>query len=181
MKTTWNIDSSHSGVHFTVRHMVVSRVRGRFASYSGAITLDESDLAGSSVDVTIDATSIDTGVADRDKHLRSADFFDVERFPALRFKSSRVETLDGERLRVHGELTIRDVTRQIVLDAELGGRAKDPWGNERVGFVAKAAIDRKDFGLTWNQALEAGGILVGDKVEIDLDVQAIRAAAQSAA
>ena len=181
MKTTWNIDASHSGIHFTVRHMVVSKVRGRFANYTGAITLDEGDVTASSVDVTIDAASIDTGVADRDKHLRSGDFFDVEKFPALRFKSNRVEKLGDDKLRVHGELAIRDVVRQVVLDAELGGRAKDPWGNERVGFTAKTSIDRKDYGLNWNQVLEAGGILVGDKIEIDLDVEAIRAAAQSAA
>src|SRR5262249_6504936 len=128
-----------------------------------------------------DASSIDTGVADRDTHLRSPDFFDVEKFPELRFRSKRIEQIDDARYRVVGDLTIRDVTREVSLDVQYGGRAKDPWGNERVGFVAKTSVDRKDFGLTWNQVLEAGGILVGDRVDIDIDVEAVRAAAHNAA
>lgn len=177
----WNIDTAHTAIGFAVRHMVVSKVRGRFAKYSGAITLDEADPTRSSVDVRIDASSIDTGVADRDTHLRSADFFDVERFPELRFQSTKIEKVGDDRYRLVGALTIRDVTREIALDVEYGGRGKDPWGNERIGFVAKASLDRKDFGLTWNQVLEAGGILVGDRVEIDVDVQGVRAAVHSAA
>jgi polyisoprenoid-binding protein YceI len=179
--TNWNLDTAHSGINFSIRHMVVSKVRGRFAKYSGAIRLDEGDLTRSTVSVTIDASSIDTGVADRDTHLRSADFFDAEKFPELRFASKRVEKVGEGRYRVVGDLTIRDVTREIALDAEYGGRGKDPWGNERVGFSAKASLDRKEFGLTWNQVLETGGILVGDKVDIELEVQGVRAAAQSAA
>ncbi len=177
----WNLDLAHSNLGFSVRHMVVSKVRGRFAKYSGAIHLDDDDLTRSVADVTIDAASIDTGVEQRDNHLRSADFFDVERFPELRFQTKRIEALGEERYRVVGDLTIRDATREVALDVEYGGRGKDPWGNERVGFVARGSLDRKDFGLGWNQVLEAGGVLVGDRVEIDIDIEAVRAAAQSAA
>ena len=177
----WNIDTTHSGINFSIRHMVVAKVRGRFAKYSGAIALDEGDFTRSVVEATIDAASIDTGTAQRDTHLRSPDFFDVDRFPEIRFKSTRIEKLNDERYRVVGDLTIRDVTREIALEAEYGGRATDPWGNERVGFVAKASVDRKDFGLRWNQALEAGGVLVGDRVDIELEVQGVRAAVAKAA
>ena len=179
--TKWNIDPAHSGLNFSVRHMVVSKVRGRFAKFSGALSVDEEDVTRSVVEATIDAGSIDTGTPERDAHLRSPDFFDVEKFPELRFRSTRIEKLGDDRYRVIGELTIRDVAREVSLDVESGGRAKDPWGNERVGFVAKAALDRKDFGLGWNQVLEAGGVLVGDRVDIELDVQGVRAAATQAA
>ena len=181
MNSTWNIDAAHTGIHFAVRHMVVSKVRGRFGKYTGTIRLDEGDITRGAVEVAIEASSIDTGVADRDAHLRSADFFDVEKFPELRFRSTRLERVDDTHFRVLGNLSIRDVTREVALDVEYGGQGKDPWGNERLGFVAKTSIDRKDFGLTWNQALETGGILVGDRIDIDLDVQAVRVAAQSAA
>jgi polyisoprenoid-binding protein YceI len=178
---TWNIDAAHSGINFSIRHMVVSKVRGRFTKFSGTLRLDDGDLTRSSVEATIDAASVDTGTAQRDTHLRSPDFFDVERFPELRFRSTRIEKLDSDRYRVVGELTIRDVTREVTLDAEYAGRGKDPWGNERVAFAAKAALDRKDFGLGWNQVLEAGGVLVGDRVEIELDLQVVNAAASQAA
>jgi polyisoprenoid-binding protein YceI len=173
----WNIDLAHSGIGFSIRHMVVSKVRGRFGKFTGSIRLDDDDLARSSVEVTIDASSIDTGTPQRDAHLKAADFFDVEAFPELRFRSTRIEKLDEARYRVIGDLTIRDATREVPLEVEYGGRGKDPWGNERIGFVAKATLDRKDFGLKWNQVLEAGGFLVGDRVDIDLDVQAVKAAA----
>lgn len=176
----WNIDPVHSGINFSVRHMLVSKVRGNFAKYGGAIELDD-DLTRSVVEVTIDAASLDTGVPDRDTHLRSADFLDVERFPTLRFRSKRIEKLADGRYRVVGDLTIRDVTREVPLDVEYGGQAKDPWGNQRVGFLAKVSVDRKDFGLRWNQALETGGVLVGDRVDIELDVQAVKGAAVEAA
>jgi polyisoprenoid-binding protein YceI len=178
---TWNIDPSHSDVHFSIRHMVVSKVRGRFTKVSGSLELDENDLTRSAVEATIDASSIDTGTEKRDAHLRSPDFFDVENFPELRFRSKRIEKVDGDRYRVVGDLTIHGVTRELAFDVEYGGRAKDPWGNERVGFVATASLDRKDYGLGWNQVLEAGGVLVGDRVEIELDVQAVKAAAEKAA
>ena len=178
---TWNIDPAHSGIHFSIRHMVVSKVRGRFTAYAGSVALDEADVTRSVVEATVDASSIDTGTPQRDQHLRSADFFDVEKFPQLRFRSTRIEKVDDGRYRVTGELTIRDVTREVSLDVEYGGRAKDPWGNERVAFGAKTSVDRKDFGLAWNQVLEAGGVLVGDRVDIELEVQAVRAAAVKAA
>jgi polyisoprenoid-binding protein YceI len=177
----WNIDLTHSGINFSVRHMMLSKVRGRFAKFNGTLNLEDGDFTHSVVEATIDAASIDTGTPDRDTHLRSADFFDVEKFPELRFKSTRIEKLGDDRYRVTGDLTIRDATREVSLDVEAGGQAKDPWGNERVGFFAKTALDRKDFGLGWNAVLEAGGVLVGDRVEIELEVQAVRAAAEKAA
>ena len=180
MTTTWNIDPTHSTIGFSIRHMVFSKVRGRFLKFTGAIQLDD-DPTKSWAETTIDAGTIDTGTAQRDNHVRSADFLDVEKFPELRFRSSRVEDLGAGRLRVIGDLTIRDTTREIAVDVEAAGRGMDPWGNERIGFVAKTSIERKDFGLTWNQLLEAGGVLVGDRVEIELDVQAVNTAARDAA
>ncbi len=179
--SNWSLDTVHSGINFSVRHMVVSKVRGRFAKFTGNVALDEGDLTRSTVEATIDASSIDTGTAQRDEHLKSADFFDVEHFPQIRFRSTGIEKLGTERYRLTGELTIRDVSREIALDVEYGGRGKDPWGNERVGFTAKTALDRKDFGLKWNQALETGGVLVSDRVEIELELQAVRAAVAVAA
>jgi polyisoprenoid-binding protein YceI len=177
----WNIDTTHSSVTFAVRHMLFAKVRGRFASWSGKVELDSDDLTRSRAVVEIDAASIDTGVADRDQHLRSPDFFDVAQFPELRFESTRMEHAGGNRYTLHGKLTIRDVTRDVALDVEYGGQAKDPWGNQRAAFSATTSIDRREFGLTWNQALETGGVLVGEKVEIELEVQAVEAAAQKAA
>lgn len=179
--STWNVDAAHSGIHFSVRHMVFAKVRGRFGTLRGAVALDPQDLTRASVEAEIDAGSIDTGVADRDKHLRSPDFLDVERFPVLRFQSTQVEKAGGDRYRVHGNLTIRDVTREVVLDAEYSGQAKDPWGNQRVAFTAKTSIERGDFGLQWNQILETGGVLVGERIDIELEVQAVQAAASNAA
>jgi polyisoprenoid-binding protein YceI len=176
----WNIDAAHSGVHFSIRHLV-SKVRGRFAKLSGTLHVDEGDLTRSTAEAIIDVASIDTGTAQRDTHLRSPDFFDVERFPEIRFRSARVEKVGDDRYRVVGQLTIRDVTREVSLDVEHGGRAKDPWGNERLGFIAKTSIDRKDFGLQWNQVLETGGVMVGDRVDIELELQAVRAPAAKVA
>ena len=129
----------------------------------------------------IEAASIDTGIADRDNHLRSADFLNVEQFPKLSFKSRRIEQIDSNDYRVHGELTIRDVTREVVLEAEYSGQAKDPWGNQRAAFSATTTINRKDFGLNWNQVLEAGGVLVGERIEVELDVQAVKDVGSQAA
>jgi polyisoprenoid-binding protein YceI len=181
MKTKWNIDSAHSGINFSIRHMVVSKVRGRFGKFAGNLDLDDADLTKSTLTVTIDASSVDTGVGQRDDHLRAPEFFGVEQFPELRFHSKRIERLGKDAYRVTGDLTIRDVTGEVALDVEYGGQGKDPWGNERVAFSAKAAIDRTDFGLKWNQVLEAGGVLVGEKVQIELDIQAVKAAAAQAA
>jgi len=177
----WNIDPVHSGINFSVRHMVVSKVRGHFTKYSGTLAIDDADLTRSVVEATIDASSIDTGTAQRDTHLRSPDFLDVERFPEIRFRSTRIHKLADDRYHLVGDLTVRDVTREVSLDVEYGGQAKDPWGNARIGFIAKATLDRKEFGLLWNQVLEAGGVLVGDRVDIELEVQAVRAAAVKAA
>ena len=171
----WNIDPSHSGVSFSIRHMVISKVRGAFERWQGVVDFDEQDPAASKVSVTIDAASIDTREEKRDAHLRSADFFDVENHPALTFVSTAVEKLAGNEYRVTGDLTIKGVTRPVTLEAEYLGGGKDPWGNQRLGFLARTSINRKDFGLGWNQVLEAGGVLVGEKVEIELDVQAIKA------
>jgi polyisoprenoid-binding protein YceI len=178
----WNIDTSHSGVHFTVRHMVVAKVRGSFERWQGVVDFDEEKPSASKVSVRIEAASLATREEKRDAHLRSADFFDVERYPALTFESTRVEKLDGNDYRVAGELTIHGITRSVVLETEYLGGGKDPWGNARIGFQARTTINRKDFGLNWNQVLEAGGVLVGDKIEIELDVEAVQAqAAEQAA
>lgn len=165
---TWNFDPSHSTVGFSIRHLVISKVRGRFTKWSGTVVV-EGD-APVSAEVVIDAASIDTAEAQRDAHLRSPDFFDAERFPTIGFKSTGYS--DGQLV---GDLTIHGVTRPVTLAVESNGRGKDPWGNERIAFEATTSINRKDFGLTWNQALEAGGVLVGEKVDITLEVQAIKA------
>ncbi|QSQ19854.1 YceI family protein [Pyxidicoccus parkwayensis] len=172
---TWQLDTTHSTVGFMVRHMVVAKVHGRFTRFEGKVVLDGDDLTRGSVEVKLEAASIDTGVEQRDNHLRSPDFFDVGAFPKLIFRSRRVTAAGKNRYHVTGDLTIRDVTREVVLDAELLGRVKDPWGNERLAFQASTSIDRKDFGLVWNQALETGGLLVGERVDISIDVQAVAA------
>lgn len=177
----WNIDTSHSSVGFSVRHMMFAKVRGRFAQWSGTVNLDPNDLTSSSVNVVIEAASIDTGVADRDTHLRSADFFDVEKAPQLTFVSKKIEAAGGERYKVHGDLTIRGITREVVLDTEYGGQAKDPWGNQRVAFTATTSVNRTDFGLKWNQLIEAGGVLVAERIDIELEVQAVQAVAAAVA
>lgn len=179
--TTWNIDTAHSGIHFSVRHLMLAKVRGRFTRFSGTLRTEGDDLARAAVEVEIDAASIDTNNGDRDAHLRSADFFDTERFPALRFRSTAVEARGDEHYVVRGELTIRDVTREVELEVEHSGRGLDQWGNERLAFSARTSIDRRDFGLRWNQLLEAGGVAVGERVGIELDVQVVKAAATAAA
>ncbi len=176
----WDVDVGHSAIHFWVRHMVISKVHGRFAKWSGSIELDEQDLSRSTVAVRVDAGSIDTQVADRDAHLRSADFLDVAQHPELTFASRKVEKAGGA-LRVTGDLTLHGVTREVVLEAEYAGTGKDPWGNERAGFSAKTTIDRRQFGLVWNAALETGGLLVGEKVEISIELEAVKKAAAVAA
>lgn len=175
--TTYSIDNAHSDVSFSVRHMMFAKVRGHFTKWSANLVFDPAKPAASSVEVSIDAASIDTREPQRDAHLRSGDFLDAESHPKITFKSRKVESPSAGHYKVIGDLAIRGVTREVVLDVEEGGRGKDPWGNERVAFIAKAAINRTDFGLKWNQALEAGGVLVGEKVEIEIDVQAIAAKA----
>jgi polyisoprenoid-binding protein YceI len=174
--TTWNIDTAHSVAEFKVRHMMISNVKGQFAKVTGVLYLDESDLTDSRVDVLIEAASIETRDAQRDAHLKSADFFDVEKFPTLSFKSTRIGLVRDGELAVEGDLTIRDVTRQVLFSVEgPTPPTKDPWGNTRVAVSATTKINRKDFGLTWNTALETGGILVGDGVTIALDVEFVKA------
>jgi polyisoprenoid-binding protein YceI len=180
MTNRWDIDVSHSAIHFHVRHMVISKVHGRFARWSGALQLDEQDLTRSQIDVRIETASIDTQVADRDAHLKSPDFLDVEKYPEMTYRSRRVEKR-GDGYRVTGDLTLHGVTREVVVDAEFAGTGKDPWGNERAGFSAKASLDRREFGLVWNTALETGGVLVGEKVEITIELEAVKKAASAAA
>ncbi len=173
MTNRWDIDVSHSAIHFHVRHMVISKVHGRFAKWAGHIELDEQDLARSTVDVAIDTASIDTQSADRDAHLRSADFLDVAKYPEMTFRSKRIEK-DGDGYRVVGDLSLHGITREVVLQAEFAGYGKDPWGNQRAGFSAKTSLDRREFGLVWNAALETGGVLVGEKVEIAIELEAVK-------
>ena len=170
----WNLDPAHSQVEFGVRHMMISTVKGSFDELEGEVELNGDDFAQSRVSVEIDASSIDTGNEDRDQHLRSEDFLDVDEFPALSFRSTKVEGTE-DSFRLPGDLTIRGETREVVLKGKLLGGGTDPWGNERLAFRAQTTVNRKDFGLTWNQALEAGGVLVGDEVEITLEVQAVEA------
>lgn len=169
----WDIDVGHSAIHFWVRHMVISKVHGRFARWSGSLELDQTDLTRSSVDVRIDVSSIDTQVADRDTHLRSPDFLDAARYPEITFRSKRIEK-HGDGYRVLGDLSLHGVAREVALEAEFAGTGRDPWGNERAGFSGKASLDRREFGLVWNAALETGGVLVGEKVEIAIELEAVK-------
>lgn len=170
----WEIDSSHSSVHFSVRHLVIAKVRGTFARWSGTVQVPDGDFAKATVTATIDASSIDTGVADRDAHLKSPDFFDAGQYPELRFVGKRVQPRSGSEVDLVGDLTIKGITHEVVLRVEQHGRAKDPWGNLRAAFTAKTSIDRKDFGLTWNQVLETGGVMVGDRVDIEAEIEAVK-------
>ena len=168
---TLQIDRSHSEVAFQVRHLL-SKVRGRFADFSGTLVFDEANPARSHVEVEINAASVDTAEPDRDKHLRTADFFDVEKYPTLTFRSTDVQHRGGDSYDVSGDLTIHGVTRPVKMRATFLGRATDPWGNERVGFEGELTLNRKDYGLHWNAALETGGFLVGDDVKVTLSIQA---------
>jgi polyisoprenoid-binding protein YceI len=169
---TWLIDPSHSDIQLIARHMMISKARGRFGTFSGTIHIDEVPER-SWVAVTVEAASIDTGDEVRDRHLRSADFLDVERFPQITFRSTSVRPGRGDRWEVAGDLTIRDVTRQVTLDVEYCGAQVDPWGNVRAGFLGTTEINRDEFDITWNQMLESGGFLVGKGVKIDVDVEAV--------
>ena len=170
---TWNFDPTHTSASFSARHMMVTTVRGRFAPPTGKLVFDPANPQAAYVEAVLDTKSIDTGVEDRDKHLRSADFLDVENYPTITFKSTKVE-LDGDSsAKVYGDLTVRGVTREVVLDVDYLGQNTDPWGGTRVGFEGSTKINREDFGLTWNVALETGGVLVGKDIKINLDVEAI--------
>jgi polyisoprenoid-binding protein YceI len=174
--TTWDVDTSHANAGFKVRHLMVSHVRGHLGPVTGTLVIDEQDLTRSKVDVTIDARAIDSRDAKRDEHLRSADFLDVANHPSVTFRSTRVEAPSGPRgdLRVTGDLTIRGVSRPVTLEVEaLPPAIKDPWGNSRRGVTARARIDRKDWGLRWNLAVEAGGVVVGDEVAIEIEAELV--------
>lgn len=176
--TTWQIDPAHSSIEFAVKHMMFTTVRGRFKDVKGTIEVDEKTPDHSVVNVEIAAASLDTGTADRDTHLRSADFLDVENHPTLTFRSKRVEGAapkEGDQFRLVGDLTIHGTTKEVTLDAQFEGTGKDPWGGLRAGYRATGRIDRRDWGLQWNQALETGGILVANEVRIEIEVQAMKA------
>lgn len=168
---TWQIDSTHTGVEFAVKHLMISTVKGHFSDVSGSLSGDISNPETFDLNVKIGTASIDTRQAQRDAHLRSADFFDAETFPAIEFKGKRIEGDVAGEFKLFGDLTIRDVTRELVLNVSNQGSVVDPWGGERIGFSAKSKIDRRDFGLTYNQALEAGGFVVGDEIKISIDVE----------
>jgi polyisoprenoid-binding protein YceI len=174
--TTWAIDAAHTMVEFSVKHMMVSTTKGRFGGVSGTLVIDEQHPERSYANVTIDASTVDTREERRDAHLRSADFFNVEQHPGISFKSTRVVPESADRYKVYGDLTILGVSRPVVLDTEYNGQNTTPWGSEVVGFSATTKISRKDWGLTYNAALETGGFLIGDEIKIHLDVEAIKQA-----
>ncbi len=173
--TTWSIDPAHSAAEFAIKHMMISTFKGEFRGIDGVIRIDEENPENSSVVASIDVLSLDTGVADRNAHLRSDDFFNAEKYPKITFRSTRVQRDSDTRWKIAGDITIRDVTREVLLDTEFEGRVTDPWGNDRAGFTASTAINRKDFGVRWNSMLDAGGLALGDDVRITLHIEAIRA------
>jgi polyisoprenoid-binding protein YceI len=175
---TWQLDPGHSSVEFSVKHMMMTTVRGRFKELRATLTGDRDHPEAAGVEAVIDVSSVDTGVADRDAHLRSRDFFDEERFPHITFQSTRLEgeppKQEGDRFRLVGDLTIRDSTMEVTLDCEYQGRGTDPWGKTRAGFRFRTEIDRQEWGLRWNQALETGGVLVANKVRVEGELQFVR-------
>ena len=170
----WQIDSSHSSVNFSVRHMMLSTVRGQFEKFSGTVDFDEANPAAASVDVTIEAGSINTKDEKRDGHLKSPDFLEAEKFPSLSFKSKSVQVVDSTHAKVSGDLTIKGISKPVVLDVEYNGQAKAPWGTTSAGFSASTKINREDWGLIWNAPLETGGVLVGKDVKIELELEAVK-------
>jgi polyisoprenoid-binding protein YceI len=174
-RTTWKLDPSHTLVEFSAKHLMITTVKGRIADVEGTIVTDEKNPRNSSVEATLKAISLDTRTDQRDQHLRSADFLNVELFPEIKFRSTRIEG-DKDSFKLTGDLTIRDVTKPITLDVQFEGRQTDPWGGERIGFSGSGKFDRREFGLTWNQALETGGVVVGNDVKINIEVEAVKAA-----
>ena len=173
-RTTWSIDPTHSNVEFAVRHLMITTVKGRFTAVEGTVVLDEANPAASAAEITVQVASIDTREPQRDAHLRSADFFDVEKYPTLTFRSSAAGDVTADGFTLAGDLTIHGVTRPVTLEVVHEGRARDPWGGERAGYAATTRIKRSDFGLTWNQLLETGGLAVSDEVKISLDVELVK-------
>jgi polyisoprenoid-binding protein YceI len=174
-KTQWKLDPTHTLVEFSAKHLMITTVKGRIADVEGAIYIDENNPSKSTVEATLNAQSIDTRTDQRDNHLRSADFLDVEKYPQIKFRSTRVEG-GREEFKLTGDLTIRDVTRPITLDVKFEGQQKDPWGGERIGFSATGKFDRRDFGLTWNVLLETGGLTVGNDIKVAIEVEAVKVA-----
>ncbi len=171
---SWQIDSSHSHINFTARHMMISKVRGSFENFSGTVNFDEENPTNTTVNVEVDLTSINTRDEQRDGHLKSPDFFDVENHPTMKFVSTRVEQIDENNGRLYGQLTIKDISKEVVLDVEYAGIAKSPWGTISAGFSATGSLNRKEWGLNWNQALETGGVLVGDKINIEIELELVK-------
>lgn len=171
---TWNIDYAHTHLQFTARHLMISKVRGEFDRFTGEVNLDRQNPENTTVDIRVETASVNTREDKRDAHLRSADFFDAENYPVMTFKSKRVEVIDDTRARLVGDLTIRDITNEVVLNVNYEGEAKSPWGATSVGFSGKTTINRKDWGLNWNVALETGGFLVGDTIRIDIDLELVQ-------
>ena len=172
---TWQLDPAHSNVEFAVKHLMIATVRGRFGNVSGSVQVDESNPLSAKVDVTIDPASIDTRQEQRDAHLRSPDFFEVAQYPNIRFVGKRLEGDPADEFRIIGDLTIRGVTKEIAVNVTNEGQGIDPWGNLRAGFSASAKIDRREFGLTWNQALETGGVVVANEIKVSVDAELFRA------
>lgn len=168
---TWNVDASHTGVGFSVKHMMVSKVRGRFTGVEGKLVGNPEDLTTANIDIKIDASTIHTNSEDRDNHLRSADFFDTETYPNLAFVSTEIVKTKANKYDITGDMTIKGVTKKVTFEAEYEGAGKNPWGVDVAAFEVEGKISRKEFGLTWNQALEAGGVLVGDDIKITIDLQ----------
>lgn len=173
-RTAWKLDPAHTAVEFSAKHLMISTVKGRITDIEGTIYTDEKNPRNSSVEANLKATSLDTRTDQRDQHLRSEDFLNVAKWPDIKFRSTRIDG-EKEHFKLTGQLTIRDVTKEITLDVEYVGQTRDPWGGERVGFSATGKFDRRDFGLTWNQALETGGVVVGNDIKINLEVEAVKA------
>lgn len=175
-KINWAVDTTHSSIDFSIRHMVIAKVKGTFHTYEAKINADPEDLTTADIEFSVDLASVDSRNEDRDNHLRSADFFDVEKFPKMVFKSTKIVKKGDGEYDVTGDLTIHGVTHQETFSATYEGSGKDPWGNERAGFSAQGSIKRADYGLTWNAALETGGVLVGDQVQVSLEIEALKQA-----
>ncbi|MCL6594022.1 MAG: YceI family protein [Alicyclobacillus sp.] len=174
-KTSWQLDTAHSSIDFSIKHMMFATVRGSFHQFSGRIVADPEDLTTAEIEFTVEVASIDTRNADRDAHLKGADFFDVEHYPQIKFQATRITRAGSVQYDVTGDLTIRGITRPVTFRANFDGQGKDPWGNLRAGFSAEGSINRKDFGLTWNAPLETGGVLVGEDVKISIQIEATQA------
>ncbi|HUP27981.1 MAG TPA: YceI family protein [Chloroflexia bacterium] len=177
--TTWKIDAGHTTVEFVAKHMMITSVRGRFPDVEGTIAFDEENIANSSVEATIQVATVTSGSEQRDTHLRTGDFFLADEYPTMTFKSTRIEPKGNDEYKVTGDLTIRGVTREVTLDTTIEGRSVSPWGTEAIGFSATVTINRKDFGLNWNVALETGGVLVSEKIKIELNIEAVKNVGQA--